>query len=246
MNCVEIGLLLHACADGELDLVRSLEIEQHSKTCARCAAEKNSIQALRAALRQGDLAYPAPDSLRRVVRKTVHDSGPASRPPEYLWIWKLLAAGATAFAVIAILSRPANSGHDQLLAEAVANHVRSLQASHLTDVRSSDQHTVKPWFNGKLDFAPAANDFAGQGFPLVGGRLDYLDGRTVAALVYRHDKHFINVFIWPAVNTNATSPAVENYHGYSVVNFAAHGFHYCLVSDAEGKASSNLASLIAH
>src|SRR5205823_2595317 len=112
------------------------------------------------------------------------------------WIWRWIAAGATAFAAFALLLRPAGtSEHDLLLNETVAGHVRSLMAAHLTDVASSDQHTVKPWFDGKLDFAPDVKDFAAQDFPLVGGRLDYLHGRAVAALVYRHNKHFINVFV---------------------------------------------------
>ena len=247
MNCAEIKDLLHAYADGELDLVRNLEVEQHLKSCAKCAAEKNSIQSLRDVLRQNDLAYRAPNSLRKEIRKMVNADVPArgdARPTEIkLWIWKLIAAGATAFAALTIILRPGISGRDQLLNEAVADHVRSLQANHLTDVTSTDQHTVKPWFDGKLDFAPDVKDFAGQGFPLIGGRLDYLKGRTVAALVYKRNKHFINVFIWPTKNT-ATQTA-ENFRGYSIINFDANGFHYCLVSDAEGKELSDLANLIA-
>lgn len=244
MNCAEIYPLLHACVDGELDLVRSLEVEQHLKSCARCAAERKSIQSLRDALRQNDLAYRAPDSLRKEIRKMARASVEEDRPRGNPWIWKLIAAGATAFAVLAILLRPAGiSEHDQLLNEAVASHVRSLQASHLTDVASSDQHIVKPWFNGKLDFAPDVKDFAAQGFPLVGGRLDYLNGRTVAALVYRHNKHFINVFVWPSAK--AMKSTTENDHGYSVINLGADGFHYCLVSDLNATELNELARLIA-
>ena len=244
MNCAEIHPLLHACADGELDLVRDLEVEQHLKSCARCAAEKNSIQSLREVLRQNDLAYRAPISLRKEIRKIARASGEDSRPHEHVWIWKLLTAGAMTFAVLTIFLRPEGmTDHDQLLNEAVASHVRSLQANHLADVLSSDQHTVKPWFDGKIDFAPVVKDFADQGFPLIGGRLDYLNGRTVAALVYRRNKHPINVFIWPAKNvTTATS---EVYHGYSVIGRDASGMHYCLVSDLNATELNEFARLLA-
>ncbi len=246
MNCAEIRLLLHACADGELDLVRSLDVERHLKTCAACAAEKGSLQSLRSALQSKDLAYRAPDSLRKKVRQLARASGKEiqSRENNLLWLWKWLACGATAVAVLTILLRPAGiSRHDSLMSEAVASHVRSLMAEHLTDVASSDQHTVKPWFDGKLDFAPDVKDFAAQGFPLVGGRLDYLNGRAVAALVYRHNKHLINVFVWPAANAGLTQET-ENYHGYNVITRDADGFHYCLVSDMEEKGLAQLAGLL--
>ncbi len=244
MNCTETRPLLQACADGELDLVRNLEIEQHLKSCARCAAEKESIQSLREALRQSDLAWRAPDSLRQEIRKRVRASGREEGPHEPVWIWKLLAAGATAFAVLAVVLRPAGmSDHDQLLNEAVASHVRSLQANHLTDVLSSDQHTVKPWFDGRIDFAPDVKDFTGQGFPLIGGRLDYLDGRTVAALVYRRNKHPINVFIWPT--KSAATATAEGYRGYSVIERDANGMHYCFISDLNATELGELARLLA-
>ncbi|HEX3628585.1 MAG TPA: anti-sigma factor [Verrucomicrobiae bacterium] len=249
MNCADTRNLIHAYADGELDLVRSLEVEQHLKSCAQCAAENNAIQSLRQALRQNDLTHRAPDSLQKEIRKLVRTDEPtreSERPRigAQLWIWRLIAAGATAFAVLTIFARIGIPARDPLVDEAIASHIRSLQANHLTDVASSDQHTVKPWFNGKLDFAPTVRDFAANGYPLIGGRLDYLDGRTVAALVYQYKKHFINVFVWPATNSKDTAPVLENERGYSVINFEANGFHYCLVSDAEGKALNGLVGLM--
>jgi len=143
---------------------------------------------------------------------------PAQSPGiNLLRFWQWIAVGATAVAVLAICLRPAGiSSQDALLNEVVAGHVRSLMVGHLTDVISSDQHTVKPWFDGKLDFAPDVKDFATEGFPLVGGRLDYLDGRNVAALVYRHNKHFINVFVWPATDTNSEMEINTHRHGYNI------------------------------
>ncbi|HEY1489511.1 MAG TPA: anti-sigma factor, partial [Verrucomicrobiae bacterium] len=227
MNCAEIRLLLHAHADGELDAANSLELESHLKTCAACAAENKSLQSLRAALRGGDLNFRAPDSLKKDLRQFVHDLSGEKNPRKEFntqWLWKFLSFGATAFALLTLFLRPAGiSGHDQLLDQVVAGHVRSLQVEHLTDVVSSDQHTVKPWFDGKIDFAPDVKDFAAQGFSLVGGRLDYLNGRTVAALVYRHNKHFINVFVWPAAD--AMKPQTEMLRGYYIINCATNGLH---------------------
>jgi len=189
MNCAESRLLLHADADDELDAANSLELERHMKTCAACAAERKSLHSLKAALRQPWLRHVAPESLRKELRRMADGPkrGPGQSLVQSLLFWKSLAFGATAFALLAILLRTGVSERDQLLDEAVASHVRSLMVEHLTDVASSDQHTVKPWFDGKVDFAPEVKDYAAQGFPLAGGRLDYLNGRTVAALVYRHN-----------------------------------------------------------
>ena len=244
MNCNETRPLLHAYHDGELDLMNSLAIEQHLKDCAACEQAKRSVQLLRTALRQSNLAYRAPNNLHARVLREIAGSEISKHPRKssgFLWPW--LAFGATAFAVLTLLLRPAGiSEHDQFVNEAIAGHVRSLMVEHLTDVVSSDQHTVKPWFNGKLDFAPDVKDFAEQGFPLAGGRLDYLGGRQVAALVYRHNKHFINVFIWPAQTANAGQ--TENVRGYSIINRDANGFHYCLVSDLNEKELGDLADLL--
>jgi anti-sigma factor RsiW len=246
MNCAESRLLLHAHADGELDAASSLELERHLKTCDACAGEKQSVHSLKAALRQSSLRYDAPDSLRKEVRRLARTSGGATSPHfDSRLLWKFLAFGASAFAMLAILFPPGrNSERDQLLNEAVAGHVRSLMAEHLTDVASSDQHTVKPWFNGKLDFAPDVKDFAAQGFPLVGGRLDYLSGRAVAALVYRHNKHFINVFVWPAQNARLGKLDSQKHRGYSVINRDADGLRYCVVSDLNEKELAEFANLL--
>lgn len=246
MTCTEIRLLLHADADGELDVAHSLELEHHLKTCAACAAEKNNLGSLKTRLKQPSLQYRAPESFKKNVREMFRAAETEARAPRInsLQLWRWLAFGATGFALLALLVRPAGiSERDQLLDEAIASHVRSLMAEHLTDVASSDQHTVKPWFNGKLDFAPDVKDFAAQGFPLIGGRLDYFNGRAVAALVYRHNKHFINVFIWPA--TGGQESTTENRRGYSVLDRDANGLHFCLVSDLNPAELGELAGLLA-
>jgi anti-sigma factor RsiW len=239
-----MNLLLHAYADGELDVMRSLEVEQHVKSCAACAAKLNSLKALRSALKENDLGYRAPNSLRQKIRAAVRVNEPApSRQLDLQWLWKWLAVGATALAAVAILLRPAGvSEGDAQLDEVVSSHVRSLMADHLTDVLSSDKHTVKPWFAGKLDFSPDVKDFSSQDFPLVGGRLDYINRRTVAALVYRHNKHLINVFIWPVAGNGPEGTA--HFHGYNVVSFDTNGFHYSLVSDMEDAELEQLGVLL--
>jgi anti-sigma factor RsiW len=243
MNCAEIRLFLHAHADGELDAAKSIELERHLKTCAACAAEVQSLNSLKSALQEPSLVFSAPDSLRQNVRRL---SGISADAPGWLWLWKSLAFGATAFALLTIFLRPAGmSPRDEFLNEAVASHVRSLMAGHLTDVASSDQHTVKPWFDGKLDFAPVVKDLATNGFPLIGGRLDYLRGRTVAALVYRHNKHLINVFVCPVKDAGIVLSGTENQLGYSVIYYDSNEMFYCLVSDLNEKELNDLAQLIA-
>jgi len=244
MNCTDIHLLLHAYVDGELDLVRSLEVERHIKSCTSCAAKMDSLRSLHSTLQNSELAYRTPDSLRKKVKRMAGGEVRETRRSDLQWIWKWLAAGATAFAVVTLFLRPAGiSEHDQLMAEAVGSHVRSLMQSHLTDVASSDQHTVKPWFDGKLDFAPDVKDFAEQGYPLIGGRLDYLGGHDVAALVYRRNKHVINVFVWPAKG-EAMKSETEIRQGYVIINRDMNGMHYCVVSDLNEKELGDLVDMI--
>ena len=184
MNHDEIRELLHAYADGELDLINAREIEQHLRTCEECRGAEEQIRALRQALISDLPSYRAPARLRRKIRAAVRrEAKEKSFSP-----WFAFAVGA-ACAVIAIalvfFQTTRVSRENAIVDQVIADHVRSLLATHLVDIASSDQHTVKPWFDGKIDFAPDVHDFATSGFPLVGGRLDYLDGKTVVALVYQ-------------------------------------------------------------
>lgn len=243
MNCHETHPLLHAYIDGELDLVRSLDVEQHLKTCAPCAASRRSLQSLRSALHNADLAFRAPESLHARLRENIGTSTKTKSRNRNPWLWQLLTFGALGFAALTLMLRPAGiSPGDQLAEAAISSHVRSLMPGHLTDVVSTDQHTVKPWFNGKIDFAPDVKDFAAQGFSLIGGRLDYLNGRTVAALVYKRNQHTINVFVWP--EKSATEAATESRRGYTVINRDLNGLHYCIVSDLNEKELTDFADLL--
>jgi len=245
MNCTDTRQLLHPYIDGELDLVRSLDVEKHIEACSGCAAENKSLRSLRSVLHSQSLTYSAPQSLKNSTSEIAKPPKPETHPPRLPWFWQWWAFGATALAALLLIMRPAGNGAGDLLAnEMVSNHVRSLMAAHLTDVVSSDQHTVKPWFNGKLDFAPGVKDFSAEGFPLVGGRLDYLSDHEVAALIYRRNKHVINVFVWPINQSGPKFSGNKSLHGYNLVGRDVSGLHYALVSDLNASELDQLADLI--
>ena len=235
MRCAEAQPLIDCYLDGELDLVRNVEIEQHLETCRECGPIRQSALELRSAVRNVTY-FRAPEALAQRVRAIA--AMPEKREqrasikfaPAWSWIAVAAAIVLIAFAAFEIGGRLAPS-HEQLVArEVVAAHVRSLMANHLTDVASTDQHTVKPWFNGKLDFAPPVVNFASDGFPLIGGRLDYLNGRAVAALVYQRRLHSINVFIWPVQGAN-NEPSRTTQGGYNVFEWDQNGMTFWAVSD---------------
>jgi anti-sigma factor RsiW len=248
--CANNEQMLHAYFDGELDLVRSVELEEHLKTCPDCSSELRDQQAMRQSLRSSNLYDRAPESLRTGIHaalpREIHPKAISrQRRPLYEW---LAVAAAIILAVgfgAKVMGNIGARGQANLLAEEIAaSHIRSLQPGHLFDVQSTDQHTVKPWFDGKLDFAPPVTDFASRGFPLVGGRLDYLDGRDVAALVYQRNKHLINVFIWPVQSTTAKLPGAQSIQGYNLIYWQRDGMNFCAVSDLNAAELSQLAQLL--
>jgi anti-sigma factor RsiW len=194
--------------------------------------------------------YRAPDALRERIRASIRAQGREQPRRPLFWAWGGMAAAVAAASVLSwnlALMQVAGGDGDGLAREIASAHVRSLLAeNHLSDVISTDQHTVKPWFQGKLDFAPQVTDFSSSGFPLAGGRLDYIDGRPVAALVYRHRLHVVNLFEWPAANpAAATAPELVTRNGYSLVRWKRGGLEYWLVSDAAGVDLLKFAQLIA-
>jgi len=256
MNCEEAAKLMDGYLDRELDPITSQTIEQHLRECPKCDQAYKIHGSLIHAIGNATPYYKAPAELRERIQSSLRDeiaelptrdvardtqplfSRRQPRPRAILWEtswnWLALAAAIIFAAIIALtlvprLQRP---GADQFLAtQLIASHVRSLMANHLTDVASSDQHTVKPWLDAKLDFAPPVVDLAGEGFPLIGGRLDYLDNRPVAALVYQRRKHFINLFVWPE-KTGAARPTMAMSHeGYQLLHWADPDFNYWAVSD---------------
>lgn len=231
MICKETETFMDGYLDGELDLVRSIELERHLRDCPLCAQFHKDRITLHASMRAGSLRYQAPEALRKSVHAALAAADRKVRKPERKWFhvqWPAIAATAAAvILVVALWMRPA----DRLLErEVVASHVRSLMAGHLTDVASSDRHTVKPWFAGKVDFSPPVKDFAEEGFRLVGGRLDYLDDHAVAALVYQRREHIINVFVWPVASGDRAARASVS-QGYNVIELVRSGTAYWLVGD---------------
>ena len=234
MGCQQTHNLIHGYLDGELDLMNSLEIEAHLKDCRACAQTYKGIRDLQSAVGNSALRFDPPANLERRLRAAVRtESTPDPQPSMIRWRW--LVAGISLLAVVAVIWIAAamltrESPGDVLAQEIVSSHVRSLMADHLTDVPSSDRHTVKPWFDGKLDFSPPVKDLSQQGFSLNGGRLDYIGNRPVAALVYQRGRHSINLFVWPS-NKAATSERMSVSQGYNVIRWSNAGMAYWVVSD---------------
>jgi anti-sigma factor RsiW len=254
MNCQEAMAMLPAYSDGELDAVRSAEMEKHCLGCEECGKERAALAALRARIRSEVPYYTAPASLQARVAAAVarapNESSAASRPTRERWRWlsagALAGCAATVFAWFlgsAVLDGRANAGLD---AEAVANHARATLANRLTDVASSDRHTVKPWLSSRLDYSPPVQDFATDGWPLVGGRLDYLGGQPVATLVYRYREHTIDVFVRPlSSGASAPTPALTKLRGFNVAHATGAGMEWWGVSDASADVLQSLVARLA-
>jgi anti-sigma factor RsiW len=236
---------LHGYFDGELDAARAADFEAHLAGCAACTQALAVQKALRTALGGADLYARAPASLRSRVGAQLSSprAGRVSRGP----YWRGLAAAASLVIVLVGAWRTvawrADIAEREVGKQVLDAHLRSLQLNHLTDVASTDQHTVKPWFVGKLDFAPPVVDLAAEGFPLVGGRLDVVGGRSVAALVYNRRKHVVNLFVWPTEEPD-TAPRTGEERGYTRIYWTRGGMAFCVVSDVAASDLSELARLL--
>ncbi len=236
MTCDEAEILLHALIDGELDAGHALEVENHVAGCKRCTAALADYRAMSAAVAGANLRYTAPPSLRERIEASL----PPARTAEILpmpsrrSLLRGFAMGSAASAIaatglVAIVLR--NDDAQRIESEVVSAHLRSLQAGHLIDVVSTDQHTVKPWFNGKLDVSPPVIDLTAQGFTLIGGRLDYLDARAIGAVVYKRRQHVINLFVAQTGNTERKAAKMETMQGFSVLRWSEQGMNFWAVSD---------------
>ena len=237
--------LLDAYLDGELAASDAAELEQHLRGCPACSRLERRRRAVTSAVREHLPRFPAPEMLRTRVRAGARaEASRAERRRVPLWTAFAVAAS---LAVVALGSRQLalrGAAGEAITNQVLASHVRSLMPGHLTDVLSSDQHTVKPWFNGKLDFSPPVYDFAGGGFPLLGGRLDYVDGRPVAALAYSRRQHVINVFLWPAERGRTAGPRAATRQGYHLLHWATPAYTYWVASDLGLSELSDFAALL--
>ncbi|HEX9054211.1 MAG TPA: anti-sigma factor [Gemmatimonadales bacterium] len=238
-QCEGFDIQLSAYVDGELEELGVAGVEAHLKECPACARRVEGERRLRAAFRTHLAPVHASEELRADVREAIAAAGreaTASRKPGVRpWRaaqWFALAAtiavavvGGRQWALWSLARRTA-----PLEAELLTAHVRSLQLSHLTDVPSSDHHTVKPWFAGKLDYSPPVPELDSLGFRLIGGRLDYVRGRPTAVIVYGRRQHIINLFLWPSGDSTAATK-VQADRGYNSVHGAAGGIAYWAISD---------------
>ena len=240
--------LLHAYLDDELDLVRSMELEDHLVECGDCAHEVASYRVLRERVWTDNLRYQAPASFRLRMLKEIREQENPNQQQVFLrarlpwWSWIVAAACLLLAAATFVLDFQQHRERN-LMSEIVADHVRSLMAAHLTDVPNSDQQTVKPWFTGKLDFAPEVRDLSSDSFGLLGGRLEYIDGHAAAAIVYLRDKHVINVFMWPSTGSDQEPQRIAR-QGFNLIEWKQAGMYYCAVSDLNQEELSELSATL--
>jgi len=234
MNCSRD--LIEAYLDEELDPGPKTAVEEHLSNCQACSEACTRFRELKASIRSAAPYYTAPAQLQQSVREALHRAAAneaAAMGRDALWRW--LAIAASILLAISVSwnirqAQPRTTENDLVAQNILSDHIRSLIGTHLLDVPSSDQHTVKPWFNGKLDFSPEVKDFASEGFPLIGGRIEYLADRNVAVLVYRRRQHVINLFTWPS-----SLPSVNESHlarnGYNLLHWTDASMTYWLASD---------------
>ncbi|MBV8377005.1 MAG: anti-sigma factor [Verrucomicrobia bacterium] len=253
MKCEECHEYIDAYIDNELDVSATILVEQHLRECGKCRQLLEARKMVVTLLSDPQVRFELPDSLPGKVRSVLPSARPRLRQrsgsrfvvPRFFVPFALAAAIAVILGLVLMNQRGIfnRSNSDLLAQEAISSHVRSLLAAHLLDVPSTDQHTVKPWFDGKLKFSPPVQDFANEGFRLIGGRLDFLNGLDVAALVYQRRKHVINLFIWPSESLQNTAAKTFTKDGYNVVYWNRDGFEFWAVSDVNGVELNTFADL---
>lgn len=267
MDCRDAQPLIAGFVDRELDPKTDGDVDRHIRECPRCADERDRQTQVKQAVRSAAPYHMPPESLMDRIRASVDAPDGSAEAPESaaadpapptrfrvspaVRAWAVAAAFVivfvTAFGMGRYTARPGRPvalAQGMLAQEVVECHIRSLMAAHLTDVISTDKHTVKPWYAGRLSFSPPVEDFASRGYPLVGGRLDYVDGHQAAALVYRFRKHTINAFVWPASGAPPSAETVTRLRGYNVVQWSDSEMTWAVVSDLNGEDLERFAGLL--
>jgi anti-sigma factor RsiW len=231
MTCEEAEVLVHALVDGELDAGHARKVENHIASCPRCAALLRDYRAMSRAIADAGVRFTAPPALRRRIEAALPQPviAPSRRAVLRGFALGSAVSAMAATGLVAIVLR--NDDMERIQSEVISAHLRSLQAGHLTDVVSTDQHTVKPWFSGKLDVAPPVIDLTAQGFTLIGGRLDYIDARAIGAIVYKRRLHVINLFVAQTANTERHAAKITALQGFNIRRWSDRGLNYWAVSD---------------
>jgi len=249
---------LSAYVDGELPPGRAMEIADHLTSCAECASDYAAMLATVRTVRAEITHHRAPDVLRARIRTSLREEAreeprdtvrrvAPGRVRRWRIPWNAVAAAmllVVASSGITMVAASRRASDASVAEEVLSSHIRSLMPEHLTDVRSSDQHNVKPWFNGRLDFSPTVPRLEEQGFPLLGGRIDYVQGRPVAVVVYGRRQHVINVFSWPASQAGAARPALRTRNGYNLEHWRQGAGEYWAVSDLNSAELRTFATLL--
>jgi anti-sigma factor RsiW len=247
MKCKSPEHLLALYFDGELAARESVEMREHLDSCLACARQYRRLEQIGSAIRMRVGHYAPPAGLEQRVQAALRKAARVERPASrLLQNWMAVAAAVLLCVSVAsnvALLRQHTSARDLLAQEVLSSHLRSLMGTHLMDIPSSDQHTVKPWFNGKLNFSPDVKDFVRQGFPLIGGRIEYLDDKPAAALIYQRRKHLINLFLWPAPSSSSSGYVEMTKRGYNLLSWTQDGMTYWLVSDVETSELEQFAQL---
>lgn len=235
MTCAECRELLNAYLDDELPPPERASVEQHLSACDECAGERELLATTMQRMKEGLVRHPAPDVLKARIRTALSKPDAFSAPAPVRTIgWPRLAAAGLVIALASsalTFGAVRRGGSNELEHEMLASHIRSLMPGHLTDVISSNQHNVKPWFNGRVDASPSVPQLDTLGFPLIGGRLDYVENRSVPVIVYARRQHMINVYSWPVATRASTTPQITTEHGYHMARWHADGFEFWAVSD---------------
>lgn len=246
MNCRDSEPLLHARLDNELDVAGSLDVDRHLAECRACAAQYGAIQNLHKEIATAELAYALPSKLeRKLVTRLTHRTDLRA-----FWTspWKGAAAlaGAAACVTVLLVSLPmirSTNGANAGGAEILDAHLRALQPGHLFDVQSSDQHTVKPWYQGKTDFSPPVPDLTNYGYALIGGRLEVIQQQPAAAIVYQRRQHIISLFVSPWLGAEA-KPALQDLGGYHLLHWSNGNMSFWAVSDMAAADVRDFADLV--